>query len=66
MNKDQKSAELREKLKKWHEKLTFEMKGYRGVIHESAWSENKHNKVMVLRDMVESLKEEIKKLEKET
>jgi hypothetical protein len=39
------------------------MIGYRGVIHESAASEIKHDKVMVFRAMVESLKEEIKKLE---
>jgi hypothetical protein len=63
MNKQQKLSELKEKLTKWEEKLAYEMKGYRGVIHESAASEIKHDKVMVLRDMVESLKQEIKNLE---
>ena len=58
-----KIKELKEKLIIYEEKLKEEMKGYRGVIHESAWSENKHNKVMVLKDMVQSLKQEIKNLE---
>ena len=66
MDKKEKIEELKEKLKKWEEKLVYEMKGYRGVIHESAASEIKHDKVMVLRDMVESLKTEIKNLEKNT
>jgi len=64
MDKHQKLKALKEKLQKWEEKLAYEMKGYRGVIHESAASEIKHDKVMVLRDMVESLKTEIKNLEK--
>jgi hypothetical protein len=64
MDIQSKIAELKEKLKKWEEKLAYEMKGYRGVIHESAASEIKHDKVMVLRDMVDSLKVEIKNLEK--
>ena len=64
-NKNKKIKELKEKLNKWEKQLTWEMKGYRGVIHESASSEAKHNKVMVLKDMVNSLKEEIAKLEKE-
>lgn len=57
-----KLEELTEKLRKYEDWLAREMKGYRGVVHESASSEIKHNKVMVLRDMVTSLKEEIKKL----
>jgi len=60
---ESKIKELKEKLRKWEDKLAIEMKGYRGVIHESAASEIKHDKVMVLRDMVESLKQEIKNLE---
>lgn len=66
MDKKAKIKELNEKLAKWEEKLAWEMKGYRGVIHESAASEDKHNKVMVLKDMVASLKTEISNLEKET
>jgi hypothetical protein len=63
MDKEIKISELKEKLKKWEDKLTFEMKTYRGVIHESASSEIKHSTVMVLKDMIESLKQEIKNLE---
>jgi hypothetical protein len=50
---------LQEKLKIYEEKLAREMIGYRGVIHESAASEIKHDKVMVLTAMVRGLKEEI-------
>lgn len=63
MDNNQKLISLKEKLKTYEEKLAQEMIGYRGVIHESAVSEIKHSKVMVLKAMVESLKEEISKLE---
>lgn len=63
MEVNKKLDELKEKLVKYEERLAQEMIGYRGVRHESAASEIKHDKVMVLRAMVESLKEEIKKLE---
>lgn len=63
MDKTKKLVELKEKLKKWEDKLAYEMKTYRGVIHESASSEIKHSTVMVLRDMVQSLKQEIKNME---
>lgn len=56
---------LRSKLKTYEEKLAYEMKGYRGVVHESAASEIKHDKVMVIKAMVQSLKREIAILEKE-
>lgn len=62
MSREEKLAELREKLRHYEEKLKYEMKGYRGVIHESAASEIKHDKVMVLRAMVASLKSEIEAL----
>lgn len=39
------------------------MKRYRGVIHESAASEMKHQEVMVLKAMVADLKKEIHTLE---
>lgn len=64
-DKNQKLADLKEKLKKWEDKLAWEMKTYRGVIHESAASEIKHDKVMVLKDMVLSLQQEIMNLEKQ-
>ncbi len=58
----EKLKELNEKLKYYEDRLTREMIGYRGVVHESAASEIKHDKVMVLRAMVNGLKEEIAKL----
>lgn len=54
--------ELKEKLVLYEEKLRLKMKRYRGVIHESAASEMKHQEVMVLRAMVEGLKYEIRDL----
>lgn len=58
-----KLKELKEKLAYYEGKLAFKMKRYRGVIHESASSEMKHQEVMVLRAMVADLKREIAQLE---
>lgn len=63
LDKDKKVKELKEKLVKYEEKLAFKMKSYRGVIHESALSELKHSEVMVLRAMIDGLKNEIYNLE---
>ncbi len=63
MDKNNKLNYLKEKLKYYEDKLAKEMIGYRRVIHESAASEIKHDKVMVLRAMVDGLKEEIRNLE---
>lgn len=63
MKEEEKLKELKEKLNKYEEKLVYKMKGYRGVIHENALSELRHSEVMVLRDIVNSLKEEIFKIE---
>lgn len=65
MDKNQKIIELKLKLSQYQEKLAQAMIGYGGVRHESAVSEIKHSKVMVLRAMVEGLKEEISNLEKD-
>ncbi len=65
LSKEEKLKELKESFAKYEEKLKFEMKTYRGVIHESAASEIKHSTVIVYRDMVASLTAEIKSLEKE-
>lgn len=54
---------LKERLTYYEGKLGFTMKRYRGVIHESAASEMKHQEVMVLRAMVDGLKREIHELE---
>ncbi len=52
-----------ETLARYEAKLARKMKGYRGVIHESASSEMRHQEVMVLKAMVADLKKEIAKLE---
>ena len=62
MDKQQKISDLKVKLADYEKKLASEMRGYRGVIHESAASEIKHTKVMVYKAMVQSLREEIEKL----
>lgn len=62
MNREEKLKELKEKLSFYEGKLGYKMKRYRGVIHESAASEMKHQEVMVLRAMVADLKREIAKL----
>jgi len=63
MDNSKKLTELKQKLDHYEKWLADEMKGYRGVIHESSASEIKHSKVMVLQSMVDQLKEEIKVLE---
>ena len=63
VNNKQKLRDLTAKLVHYEEKLRFKMKRYRGVIHESAASEMKHQEVMVLRAMVEGIKKEIEQLE---
>jgi len=63
MNKEEKLTELREKLGVYEAKLGKKMKGYRGVIHESAMSEMRHQEVMVLKAMVAGLQKEIQNLE---
>lgn len=62
-SKQEKIASLKEKLKIYEDKLAREMIGYGGVKHESAASEIKHDKVMVLKDFVHNLKVEIMNLE---
>lgn len=59
MDEAEKLKQLREKLAYYEGKLAFKMKRYRGVIHESAASEMKHQEVMVLRSMIADLKKEI-------
>lgn len=63
MDTKEKLRQLKEKLAYYEGKLGFKMKRYRGVIHESAASEMKHQEVMVLRAMVADLQKEISKLE---
>lgn len=63
MEPEEKLKQLKEKLAYYEGKLAFKMKRYRGVIHESAMSEMRHQEVMVLRAMVADLKKEIKAYE---
>jgi len=64
VSKDEKLDILNEKLKVYEARLARAMMGYRGVVHESAVSEIKHDKVMVLKAMVGDLKEQIDKMKK--
>ena len=63
MYKTEKLKELNNTLEVYEAKLGKKMKGYRGVIHESASSEMRHQEVMVLKAMVADLKKEIQKLD---
>ena len=63
MDKNEKLASLQDKLAQYEEKLRRRMKGYRGVIHESASSEMRHQEVMVLKAMVAGIQKEIQQLE---
>ncbi len=64
MEISEKINQLKLKLVHYQEKLAREMIGYGGVKHESAASEIKHDKVMVLQAIIEEIKEEIANLEK--
>lgn len=64
MTKEEKIRQLETQLAEYEKRLAFKMKFYRGVIHESALSELKHSEVMVLSDMIASLKKEILDLKK--
>jgi hypothetical protein len=64
-SKEEKLRELEKQLVFYKQKLDKEMKGYRGVIHESAASEIKHSTVMVYKSMVAGLQKEIEKLQDE-
>ena len=55
-----KLAQLQADLAKYKEKLAAKMKNFHGVKHESSLSELRYTEVMVLRDMVRSLEQEIK------
>lgn len=63
MDKAEKLKQLKERLAYYEGKLAYKMKRYRGVIHESAMSEMKHQEVMVLRAMIADLQREIKAYE---
>lgn len=58
-----KIEQLKKDKERYEKQLAHEMLTYRGVIHESAQSELKHSKVMVLNDMVRSITKEIADME---
>ena len=57
-----KLAELEAKKQETEEKLKAKMKGFRGVIHESASSEQRYMEIKVLESHLESLSKEIESL----
>lgn len=59
-----KLIQLQADLVKYKEKLAFKMKNFHGVKHESSLSELRYSEVMVLRDIVRSLENEIKEISK--
>ncbi|MBI2617299.1 hypothetical protein HYW55_04150 [Candidatus Gottesmanbacteria bacterium] len=61
-DKEEKLRKLQEKLSFFEGKLKMKMRRYRGVVHESASSEMKHQEVMVLKAMVTGLQKEIQDL----
>jgi len=63
MDLNKKLKQLKIDKDRYVNELAHEMKTYRGVIHESASSELKHSKVMVLKDMVRSITQEVEDLE---
>lgn len=64
-SKEEKLIELEKQLEIYKQKLNKEMKGYRGVIHESAASEIKLSMVMVYKSMIRKIEKEIENLQKE-
>lgn len=63
MDKPEKLEALKKERDHYQEKLAQKMKGYRGVIHESAASELRHSEVEVYRAMLRSVETQIAELE---
>ncbi|MDP1743690.1 MAG: hypothetical protein Q8L51_02775 [Candidatus Amesbacteria bacterium] len=61
-----KLAQLQADLVKYKAKLAEKMKYFHGVKHESSLSELRYSEVMVLRDIVRSLENEIKEISKKS
>ena len=62
MNNDLKVKELEGKLAKYRAELKEKMKTFHGVRHENSLSELKYTQIMVLRDMIRGLEQELLKL----
>ena len=63
MDSKTKLAQLQADLIKYKAKLVEKTKNFHGVKHESSLSELRYSEVMVLRDIVRSLEQEIKQLQ---
>jgi len=63
MDKNTKLKELRQKRDKYKEKLTGMYKNFRGVKHENSLSELQYSEIKVYEDLLNSVVEEITKLE---
>lgn len=66
ISQEEKLKKLKDDLAKYKEKLAAKMKNFRGVKHESSLSELRYTEVMVLRDIVRSLENEIKEISKKS
>lgn len=64
MNNEAKIKALLEKRKEVEERLRTKLKKFRGVPHESASGELAYSEIKVLEDFLESIKAEIRELEK--
>jgi len=62
MDKKLKLVELETKLDKYRAELKEKMKTFHGVRHENSLSELKYTQIMVLRDMIRGLEQELLKL----
>ena len=63
ISQEEKLKKLKEDLVRYKAKLVEKTKNFHGVKHESSLSELRYSEVMVLRDIVRSLEQEIKQLQ---
>lgn len=61
-----KLAQLQADLVKYKAKLVEKTRNFHGIKHESSLSELRYSEVMVLRDIVRSLENEIKEISKKS
>ncbi len=66
ISQEEKLKKLTEDLAKYKARLAEKMKYFHGVKHESSLSELRYSEVMVLRDIVRSLENEIKEISKKS
>lgn len=61
---NQKLIELKARKEKYKDKLRGMYKNFRGVVHENSLSELRYSEIKVYEDLLNSVSEEIIKLEK--